>query len=108
MSSYLDGFVLSVSKRKLATYRRLAARAAKVWREYGALDYREFVGDDVSVRGFVAFPKMARTKAGEAVVFSYAIFKSRKHRDAANTKIMADPRIRELGSACEKLFDCKR
>ncbi|HEY2573425.1 MAG TPA: DUF1428 domain-containing protein [Verrucomicrobiaceae bacterium] len=108
MSTYLDGFMLSVSKRKLAAYRKIAQRAAKVWREYGAIDYREFVGDQVSVSGFVAFPKMAKTKPGEAVVFSYAIFKSRKHRDAVNKRIMGDPRIGDLASACEKLFDCKR
>ena len=108
MSQYVDGFVLSVPKKKLAAYKKLAAKASKIWREYGALDYRECVGEDVKTKGMVGFPEMARTRPSEDVVFSYVVFKSRKHRDAANKKIMADPRVLSMCTESGKIFDCKR
>ena len=108
MSQYIDGFVLSVPKNKLAAYQKIAAKAGKIWREHGALEYRECVGDDMEVKGMVAFPKLAKSKRGEVVIFAYAVFKSRKHRDAANKKIMADPRLTALCGDVSAIFDCKR
>jgi len=96
MSQYIDGFVLSVPKDKLAAYKKLATKAGKIWREHGALDYRECVGDDLEAKGMVAFPKLAKSKQGEVVIFAYAVFESRKQRDAINKKIMNDPRIATL------------
>lgn len=90
---YVDGFVLAVPKRKLAAYRRLSRAAGKVWRELGALEYRECVGDDLKVRMGVPFPRLARLKPGEVVVFSWIVYKSRAARDRVNANVMKDPRI---------------
>ena len=108
MPQYVDGFVLSIPQDKLPAYKLLATKAGKIWREHGALDYRECVGDDMEAKDMVAFPKMAKAKPGEVVIFSYAIFKSRKHRDAVNKKIMADPRMAGMCEESGALFDCSR
>lgn len=108
MSQYIDGFILSVPKDKLAAYKRLATKAGKIWRELGALEYRECVGDDLDAKGMVPFPKLAKSKPDEVVIFAYAVFESRKQRDAVNKKIMADPRIQAICSASGGLFDYKR
>jgi uncharacterized protein YbaA (DUF1428 family) len=90
---YVDGFVLAVPKRKLAAYRRLSRSAGKVWRHHGALEYRECVGDDLRVKMGVPFPRLAKVRPGETVVFSWIVFKSRAARDRVNAKVMKDPRI---------------
>lgn len=105
--SYVDGFVLVVPKRKLAVYKKMATRAAMVWKDHGALDYRECVGDDLKVKMGLPFPKLAKTKAGETVVFSYIVYKSRAHRDRVNAKVMKDKRVFE-GMPKEMPFDMKR
>ncbi|HSI12570.1 MAG TPA: DUF1428 domain-containing protein [Chthoniobacter sp.] len=108
MSQYIDGFVLSIPRDKLAAYKKLASKAGKIWREHGALEYRESVADDVEAQGMVAFPKLAKSKPGEVVIFAYAVFESRKQRDAVNKKIMSDPRIEAICSATGGIFDYKR
>ena len=106
MARYIDGFVLPVPKKKLPNYLRLSKAAGKVWREYGALDYVECIVDDNPKMG-VPFPKLAKAKAGETVVFSWIAYKSRSHRDKVNKKVMADPRI--LKSMTGPMpFDVKR
>jgi len=105
--SYVDGFVLVVPKKKLAIYKKMATRAAMVWKDHGALDYRECVGDDLKVKMGLPFPKLARTKAGETVVFSYIVYRSRAHRDKVNAKVMKDKRLFE-GMPKEMPFDMKR
>ncbi len=89
--SYVDGFVLVVPKKKLAAYTKLARLAGKVWREHGALDYRECVADDLKVKFGLPFTKLVKVKAGETIMFSYIVYKSRSHRDKVNAKVMADP-----------------
>lgn len=92
MPRYVDGYVLPVLKKNLAAYRKMAQMAAKVWRKYGALDYKECVGDDLSPKwAGIKFPKTVRSKPGETVVFSFIVFKSRAHRDSVNAKVMKDP-----------------
>lgn len=91
--AYVDGFVLAVPKRKVEEYRRMSRAAGKVWREYGALEYRECVGDDLNIKFGLPFPKLARAKPGETVVFSWILYKSRASRDRINAKVMKDPRI---------------
>ena len=108
MSQYIDGFVLSIPKDKLAAYKKLATKAGKIWREHGALEYRECAGDDMEVKGMVAFPKLAKSKPGEVVIFAYARFESRKHRDAVNKKIMADQRLAAMCEETKAIFECKR
>lgn len=103
---YVDGFVLGVPKKNIQAYARMAKVAAKVWRDHGALDYKECVGDDLNVKFGVPFPKAFKVKAGETVVFSYIVYKSRSHRDKVNAKVMKDPR---LAMDPKKMpFDCKR
>ena len=87
---YVDGFVLTVPKKKLAEYRKMAREAEKMWKKYGALDYKECVIDDTKPKWVAfTFPKMAKAKRDEQVWFSYIAFKSRAHRDQVNTKVMA-------------------
>ncbi len=105
---YVDGFVLPVPVKNLPAYRRIARKASKIWREYGALEYRECAGDDLNVQCGVPFPKALKTKPGETVVFSWIVYKSKAHRDRVNAKIMNDPRIAAMVDPKNVPFDCKR
>jgi len=91
--AYIDGFVLPVPKKNVEAYRRLARKAGKIWKEYGALEYVECVADDVKPGKLTSFPQSVKLKPDEVVVFSYIIYKSRKQRDSINAKVMADPRL---------------
>lgn len=105
--TYVDGFLLVVPKKKLKAYVAIAKKAAKVWREHGALEYRECAGDDLATPCGMPFPKTAKAKTGEVVVFSWIVYKSKKHRDAVNQKVMQDRRI--LGMLNTPMpFDMKR
>ncbi|MBA2628147.1 MAG: DUF1428 domain-containing protein [Gemmatimonadales bacterium] len=90
---YVDGFVIPVPKKQVQAYRRIALKAGKIWREHGALEVRECVGDDLAVKGLVPFPRRLKLKRGETVVFSWIVFKSRAHRDRVNAKVIKDPRL---------------
>ena len=105
---YVDGYVLPVPKRKLDAYRRMAQKAGRVWREHGALEYRECVGEDLKVKWGRTFPKMTRLKPGETVVFSWIVFKSRAQRDRVNAKVMKDPRLASMMDPATMPFDSKR
>jgi len=105
---YVDGFVLPVPKKNLQFYARMARKAGKIWREHGALDYKECSGDDVDVKIGVPFPRMMKLKPGETVVFSYIVYKSRAHRDRVNAKVMNDPRIKDMCDPKNMPFDVKR
>jgi uncharacterized protein YbaA (DUF1428 family) len=105
---YVDGFIVPVPKGKLQIYRRIAQRAGRVWREHGALEYREWVAEDVKVGKLTSFPRSVKLKPGETVVFSWIVFKSRAHRDAVNAKVMADPRLADMMDPKAMPFDGKR
>ena len=90
---YVDGFVIPLPKKNVQAYRRIALKAGKIWREYGALEFRECVGDDLAVKGMVPFSRRIKLKPGETVVFSWIVFKSRAHRDRVNAEVMKDPRL---------------
>jgi uncharacterized protein YbaA (DUF1428 family) len=107
MSRYVDGFVLPVPKKNLQAYRRLARKAGKIWREHGALEFRECVGDDLNVKMGVPFPNRIKLKPGETVLFSWIMFTSRAHRDRVNAKVMKDERLANMDPK-EMPFDCKR
>ncbi|HXO85279.1 MAG TPA: DUF1428 domain-containing protein [Gemmatimonadales bacterium] len=94
--AYVDGYVLPVPKNKLPAYRRVAQRAAKVWRRHGATEYREAVGNDLNTNMGVPFPRRVKAKRGETVVFSWVLFKSRAHRDSVNRKVMKDPAMKAI------------
>jgi uncharacterized protein YbaA (DUF1428 family) len=109
MPRYVDGFVIPIKKKNLEAYRRMAAKACKVWKKYGALDYIEAVGDDLKIKGMVAsFPKIAKIRSGETVLFSFITYKSRAHRDAVNKKVMKDPELQNLCDPKNSPFDFKR
>ena len=105
---YVDGFVLPVPKKKLGAYRRLARKAGKIWMEYGALEYVECVADDVKAGKFTSFPRSVKLKPGEMVWFSWIVYKSRKHRDQVNAKVMKDPRLAATMDPKAMPFDSNR
>jgi uncharacterized protein YbaA (DUF1428 family) len=106
--SYVDGFLVPVRKRDLAAYRRMAKRAGKVWREHGALEFRESIADDVSWGKRTSFPRSVKQKSGETVVFSYIVYKSRADRDRVNAKVMKDKRLAKMMDIKSLPFDGKR
>ena len=108
MARYVDGFVLPVPKRNIDAYRRMARKAGKIWREHGALEYRECVADDVTMGKVTSFPRSVKRKRGETVVFSWIVFKSRAHRDRVNAKVMKDPRLADMMEPKDMPFDAKR
>jgi uncharacterized protein YbaA (DUF1428 family) len=108
MARYVDGFVLVVPKKKLAAYRKLALKASGIWLEHGALEYYECVGEDMSTPMGIPFPRLARCRRGEHVVFSWVRYRSRAHRDSVNAKIMKDPRVAAMCNEKNTPFDMKR
>ncbi len=106
--TYVDGFVLAVPEKNLDAYREMASQAGKIWMEYGALEYKECVGDDMEDKIFCAnFIQTVKPKKDEVVVFAFIVFKSREHRDEVNAKVMADPRLKDCGGD-NMPFDAKR
>ena len=108
MPGYVDGFVLPVPKRNRARYARLARLAAKVWREHGALQYRECIADDVPMGKLTSFPRGVKLKPGEAVWFSFIVYRNRRHRDQVNAKVMKDPRLAKFMDPKNMPLDGKR
>jgi uncharacterized protein YbaA (DUF1428 family) len=106
--AYVDGFVVPVPKKNLQAYRRLARKAGKIWREHGALEFRECVADDVKVGKWTSFPRSVKLKSGETVVFSWITYKSRSHRDRVNAKVMKDKRLAKMMDPKAMPFDGKR
>ena len=105
---YIDGFLLPVPRKNLAAYKRMAQKAGKIWREHGALEYRECVGEDLKVKVGLPFPRQMKLKPGETAVFSWIAYKSRAHRDQVNAKVMKDPRIANMCDPKATPFDVKR
>jgi uncharacterized protein YbaA (DUF1428 family) len=108
MAHYIDGFVIPLPKKNVNAYRRMAQKAGKVWRDHGALEFRECVGDDLNIKMGLPFPRGIKTRPGETVMFSYIVFKSRAHRDRVNAKVMKDPRIAKMMGSKPMPFDVKR
>lgn len=105
--AYVDGFLLSVPKSKVEAYRAIAQKASQVWKEHGALDYRECVGEDVRPQFGRSFEDAAQCDAGDAVIFAYIVYRSRAHRDEVNAKVMKDERICNM-SPDDMPFDCSK
>lgn len=106
--SYVDGFLLPVPKKNLEAYRRQARKAGKVWREHGALEFRECVADDVKPGKWTSFPQAVKLKPGETVWFSWIVYKSRRHRDRVNAKVMKDKRLAPMMDPKALPFDGRR
>ena len=106
MARYVDGFVIPLPKKKLAAYRRVAQKAAKIWREHGALEYFETVGEELKPRW--GFPKLAKLRRGETIVFSWIVYKSKADRNRVNASVMKDPRMKPMMEPAAMPFDMKR
>jgi len=103
---YVDGYVIPVPKKNLNTYVRMAKMGAEMWMKYGALDYKECVGEDLKTKWGMPFSQMMKLKPNEIVVFSYIVFKSRAHRDRVNAKVMKE--MEKMVDMKEMPFDVKR
>jgi uncharacterized protein YbaA (DUF1428 family) len=108
MARYVDGFVIPVPAKNLGAYKKMAQLGGKVWMEHGALAYYECAGDDLEPEFGTPFPRLAKTKAGETVVFAFIVFKSRAHRDRVNAKVMKDPRLAHDSKRKGMPFEPKR
>jgi uncharacterized protein YbaA (DUF1428 family) len=108
MPHYVEGFVVPVPRSKVAAYRRMSRKAGKVWREHGALDYVECMGDDVKPGKWTSFPQSVKLRKGEVVWFSWILYRSRRDRDRINAKVMKDPRLASMMDPKNMPFDGKR
>jgi len=112
MSLYIDGFILPVPREQIKTYSEVVAQVAEIWKEHGALDYSEYVSDDVNLEGTRSFADVVNTKQDEVVIFGWVIFESGEARDIANYKVAADPRmsdlIKPLMATSRPAFDAQR
>ncbi len=108
MAFYVDGFVIPVPRRKVAAYRNLARKSAHVFMEHGALQVVEAMGDDVKPGKLTSFPQSVKLKPGEVVFFSWITYRSRRHRDAVNAKVIADPRLASMMAGKNMPFDMRR
>ena len=106
--NYVAGFVLPIPTKNMAAYRKMAKLAGKVWREYGALDYKECIADHVKPGKHTSFPQSVKLKAGEVVVFSFIVYKSKADRNRINKKAMADPRLAAMMDPKSMPFDGRR
>jgi uncharacterized protein YbaA (DUF1428 family) len=105
---YVDGFVVPVRKNRLDEYRKIARKAGKIWKEHGALEYVECVAEDVKKGKVTSFPQSVQLKRAETVVFSYIVYKSRKHRDRVLAKVMEDSRLADMMKSKKMPFDPER
>jgi uncharacterized protein YbaA (DUF1428 family) len=108
MPQYVDGFVIPISKKNLGKYLVIAKACATIWIEHGALEYRECVGEDLSPKGMPGFKLAKPVKAGETILFSWIVYRSRAHRDKVNAKVMKDPRLAAMCKGAAMPFDVKR
>lgn len=108
MSQYTDGFLLPLAKDKVEEYRAISSKAGQVWKDCGALEYREWIGDDLFVEGQAPFPKAVTAGDNETVIFAWITYESREHRDAVNAKVMADPRMADMMNPSSCPFDVTR
>jgi uncharacterized protein YbaA (DUF1428 family) len=105
---YVDGFLVPVPKKNIKAYLKIAKLAGKVWKDHGAIDYRECVADDVKKGKWTSFPRSVKLKRGETVVFSWITYKSRAQRDKILAKVMKDPRLADMMKPGAMPFDGKR
>lgn len=108
MNHYLDGFVFPISKDRLKDYKRLVEAVADIWKEHGALEYREYISDDLLFEGTRSFTDLTIATESEAIVFGWIVFESREARDSVHEKVAADPRMADLVNASNSGFDAER
>jgi uncharacterized protein YbaA (DUF1428 family) len=105
---YVDGFLIPIAKDRVSEYREMAQKAGEIWKEHGAIEYYECIGDDLDIEEMVSFKKVADTSEEETVIFSWIVFESREHRDSVNAAVMNDPRIKDMMESGSELFDYRR
>jgi uncharacterized protein YbaA (DUF1428 family) len=108
MSRYIDGFVIPLRKDRLDEYKKIAEQASVIWKEFGALDYWECVGDDLDIKDMISFKQIAQAGPDDTVIFAWIVYASREHRDQINAKIMADERMAKMMDMSNPVFDCKQ
>jgi uncharacterized protein YbaA (DUF1428 family) len=108
MAHYIDGFVFPIQRDRVDEYKLLAEAVAEIWKEHGALDYWEYVGDDLYLEGTRSFTDLVAATEDETIVFGWVVFDSREARDLANAKVAADPRMADLIGSSNSGFDAKR
>ncbi len=108
MANYVDGFLLPIKAENVEDYKEMAQVACDIWKEHGALDYIEAVGDDLEAEGMTSFNKSADASDGETVIFAFIVYESKSERDRINALVMADARLKEIMSTHGKMFDFKR
>jgi uncharacterized protein YbaA (DUF1428 family) len=107
MKGYVDLYILPIPKKHLAAYRRIANRFGKIIADHGALEYREFLGDDLKSKFIAGFPTKIKLKPGEVLISSVVEFRSKTHRDQVNKRSMEDPRMKRMMTE-KPIFDMKR
>ena len=108
MSKYVDGFVIPIKQANVEEYREMAQKASEIWKNHGALDYYETVGDDLEVKDMLSFKTIADASDDETVIFAWIVYESKEHRDEVNEAVMSDPHLKEVMEAHNNLFDFKR
>jgi uncharacterized protein YbaA (DUF1428 family) len=106
--AYVDGFVTPIPKRKVAEYKRMSRKVGKVWLDHGALEYREWIADDVKWGKRTSFLRAVKQKPGETISFAYVVYKSRADRDRVNAKAMKDKRMAAMMDPKNMPFDMRR
>jgi len=108
MARYVDGFLIPIARSKVNQYKKIAQKAGKIWKEHGALEYYECVGDDLDIKDMLSFRKSASATGEETVIFSWIIYQSKKHRNKVNTAVMNDPRLKKMMESDAAQFDYTR
>ena len=106
--AYVDGFVVPLPKKNVEAYREISNKCGAIWREHGALQFRECIADDVKPGKLTSFPQSVNLEPDETVVFSWIVYESRAHRDEVNAKVMKDPRMADMMDPAAMPFDGKR
>ncbi|HEX4117918.1 MAG TPA: DUF1428 family protein [Rhizomicrobium sp.] len=104
--AYVEGFVIAVPKARLEDYKEMARIYEPIWREYGARDYVECIGDDTPYGEVTSFPRAVQAKEDEVVIFSWIVFDSAEAREEITKKAIEDPRLKRFEKTLP--FDGKR
>ncbi|AAM29708.1 MULTISPECIES: DUF1428 domain-containing protein [Methanosarcina] len=109
MEKYVDGFLIPIAKDKVNKYREIAQKSSQIWKDLGALEYYECIGDDLDIEELVSFKKVVNASEEETVIFSWIVYESKEQRDKVNEAVMNDPRMKEMMETSEyDLFDYRR
>ncbi len=108
MADYIDGYLLVIPRAKLPAYKKLARGAGKIWKEHGALDYRECVSDELDVPFGRPYDKLLKCGPDEVIVFAWIVYKSKAARNRVNKLVQADERIAAMCDPGNMPFDTKK